>query len=82
MSEKILDFRQIKNEKEAENKTLYFFKQMQIINDLIKQGEIEDIFVIVETKNRNKVATGNGITIRRGKEMARDFLNNTKDYVD
>lgn len=79
---KIINLKHEKIKRDTSDKTAYFYNQMETVYELMKQGKIKDIFIIIETKDGTKTISGNGITIGRGRQMARDFLNNMKDYID
>lgn len=78
----IISFQNEKDKRKTLNKTKFFYKQMETIYELFKQGKIEDIFIILELKDKTKAIASNGIAIKRCEQMAKDFLNNTKEYID
>ncbi|MDD5356260.1 MAG: hypothetical protein PHY56_06980 [Candidatus Omnitrophica bacterium] len=75
-----LKTKRIKSEKEGE--MLFFFKQFDLIKQLYIAGALDKIIILANGKNgENKCCTGNQISVNVGKQICRDFIDNSKEYL-
>jgi hypothetical protein len=71
---------------QKETEMLFFFKQLDLLKRLYVTGVIDRIFILANGKDDNsevvKCCTGNEVTLNISKEMCRDFLENTSEYIN
>jgi hypothetical protein len=71
-----LKIKRVVSEKEKE--MLFFFKQLDLVKQLYVAGAIDKVIILAN--GENKCCTGNMISIGAGKQICRDFIDNTKEY--
>lgn len=82
----VIVFKLKRQPSDKEREMLFFFRQLDRIKQLYVSGVIDKVFILADGKCANgesaKCCTGNEITLKTAKEICRDFLNNTCEYIN
>ena len=65
----------------SNNSVLDFMELLGLLKELYIEGGIDDIFILVNGCG-DKTCAGNGVSVEDAKDMCRDFIRNSKDYMD
>ena len=69
--------------KHKNNKILeHLLSELEYTETVFLNRELGDVLIIINGGEVGRCCTSNGVNIAKAKDMCRDFIRNSKDYMD